>query len=1117
MDVAMLKQSISNILQWMNSLKPLANRLSGIDINNIENNLNQINHKVHQQSLSETLLFPLPWLQKVKELVIDLNDLMEDLRYKESTNAATKSLIRSGLNIKNRVKATLQVKKATEELKRLLNEEDAKVEEQEEEQVIISDNNEKRKSAYKMFVENTECVAVGRENEKKEIIDQLLNMNMNNSAVNPDVIVIVGVPGIGKTKLVRLVCEDEQVKAHFGLQLIWIKTFDVESIVKCVTIVDGRRQLLVIDDLQIGIEHDDVLEKLKKKLMKAVGCTHTAILITTRSNHVANNIGARHVLKLQGLNQEESWALFMQIHGPITSTKKEQSNDEHQRTIVRDCGGVPLMIVIIATVIKKHSGGGGGDNDEWIPEVLQMLKFIYYDNLPTYKKLCFAYCSLFPEDYLIDAERIIQFWTAEGFLTIQEQQFGRACFNDFVPLLFHQVEEENNHHRYYGGVRNDMNNCFYRMNRLMHKLARLISVSSDENITVDLMGERVHGGMLRVSFNFALDLLCEIPDSVFEKANKLRTILLPYNTNNPRLPNEVKMTTSTCDNIFNSFKYSLRVLDLHDLGIKMIPSSIGGVKYLRYLDLSHNNVEKLPSCITNLIHLQTLKLSQCHILKELPKDIEDLGCLNHLDIEGCLHLTHMPSGINKLTSLQTLSLFVASKKQVTGGLRSLTDLNNLSGHLEISQLEQVKFSPSKEAAKDEFLKNKQHLEFLTLRWDHEEEEEEEEESDVDKDTKSLECLQPHPNLRLLSVVGYNGQTLSNWLASLQCLVKFTLNNCPNCQSLPPMDKLPHLKVLKLRRLDSLKFIAKNNQVAESSTPIFFPSLKELTISDCPNLKSWWENEIWENDRPTFSCISKLNIQSCPKLACMPLYPGLDEELVLVESNVRSMRDTMHHAENVVSETSNSQSQPFSKLKSMVIERIDHSPPERWLKNFISLEQLHIRDCIIFESLPQGFKYLSSLVSLSIERCEQLDLGIDKSKTELKGLTEWEGLKNLDSLTLRSIPKLESLPWGVEKVKSLKDLRIYDCHALTSLPESIGNLTSLEKLVISECRNLDSLPKGMEKIESLHTLIIMDCPLLLPRCQPDTGDDWPQIAHIKNKLVRETSQDFERLLVMETFF
>ncbi|XP_045813952.1 disease resistance protein RGA2-like [Trifolium pratense] len=1114
MDVAMLSHSISNILQWTNYLKPLANRLSGIDINQLEIILKQINEKVQKQSNSK-------WLQNVKDVVIDLSDLMEDLRYKESTSGSTKSLIRSGLNVKNRFKATLQVKKATEELKRLI-EEVAKGEEQEE--VVGSNVNEERKFAYEVFEKITMC---GRENEKKEIIHQLLNMNKNNSddVPVPVVIVIVGVPGIGKTKLARLVCEDDQVKANFGFQPIWIndlhKKFDVESIAKRVTNTEGKRLLLVIDDLRVEIEHDD-LEKLQKKLKETVGGTDITMLVTTRSNHVANNIAAVHVLKLQGLNQEESWSLFQCVNEPIISTKKEQSTNESESKlepeweIVRDYGGgVPLLIVIIAMVIKKNHSGCGGD--DWIPEALQMLKFIYYDDLPTYQKLCFAYCSLFPEDYLIDSERLIQLWTAEGFLLstissnsdtlIAEQQFGQACLNDFDPLVFHQVEEENNHHQYCGVVRNNMNNYLYRMNRLMHKLARQVTARG-ENITMDSMVETVHGGMLRVSFNFSLDLSCEIPDSVFEKAKKLRTILLPYNTNNPRLPHEVKMTTSTCDKIFNTFKYSLRVLDLHDLGIKTVPSSIEEVKYLRYLDLSHNNMEKLPSCITTLIHLQTLKLSQCHVLKELPKDMEDLSSLNHLDIEGCLDLTHLPSGINKLTSLQTLSLFVASKKQVTGGLRSLTDLNNLRGQLEISHLEQVKFSPSKEAAKDEFLKNKQHLEFLTLRWDHDEEDEDE--SDVDKDKKSLECLQPHPKLRVLLIVGYNGTTLSNWLDSLQCLVKFTLNDCPKCKFLPPMDHLPHLKVLQLRRLDSLEFIAKNNQVG-SSAPIFFPSLKELTIADCPKLKSWWEKDIWGNDRPSFNCISKLNIQFCPQLACMPLYPGLDEELVLVESNVRSMRDTMHYADNTEStETSNSQSQPFSKLKYMTIERIEHSPPESWLKNFISLEELHIRDCPNFTSLPQGFKSLSSLLSLSIERCPKLVLDVDMSGTNWNKPTEWEGLKNLSSLVLRSISKLKSLPWGVENVKSLKELRIYDCQALTSLPESIGNLTSLEKLVISECRKLDSLPKGMADLSSLHTLSITDCPLLLPRCQPETGDDWPQIAHIMNKSVRETPQDLREL-------
>ncbi|MCI04281.1 CC-NBS-LRR resistance protein, partial [Trifolium medium] len=219
----------------------------------------------------------------------------------------------------------------------------------------------------------------------------------------------------------------------------------------------------------------------------------------------------------------------------------------------------------------------------------------------------------------------------------------------------------------------------------------------------------------------------------------------------------------------------------------------------------------------------------------------------------------MPAGIDKLTSLQTLSLFVASKKPVaTGGLRELTNLNNLRGNLEILHLEQVKFSPSNDTAKDAFLKNKEHLQHLTLRWDHDDDQEKSEEK-------------------------------------------------------------------------------KNS----TTTPEFFDSLKELTISDCPNLRSWWKNdEILKNNRPSFTCISKLTIRCCPKLECMPLCTDLDEELVLVDSKVRSMRET----EALLL--------PLSKLKSMVIELIEESPPQSWLKDFTSLEELHIRYCSNLKSLPQ---------------------------------------------------------------------------------------------------------------------------------------------------------------------
>jgi leucine-rich repeat protein SHOC2 len=175
-----------------------------------------------------------------------------------------------------------------------------------------------------------------------------------------------------------------------------------------------------------------------------------------------------------------------------------------------------------------------------------------------------------------------------------------------------------------------------------------------------------------------------------------------------------------------------------------------------------------------------------------------------------------------------------------------------------------------------------------------------------------------------------------------------------------------------------------------------------------------------------------------------------------------------------------------------------SPPAKWINFFNSLEKLDIKDWKHLQSFPKGFGSLTSLQSLNIENCQELDL--DPS------YKEWNGLKNLCSLTITEIPKLISLPYGVDKVTSLQELQLCNCPQLTSLPETIDNLELLGKLVISQCDRLAKLPKALINMKLMDTLIILDCTLLLPRCQPDTGDDWPQIARIPNKQIMKTNQD-----------
>ncbi|MCI43215.1 disease resistance protein (CC-NBS-LRR class) family protein, partial [Trifolium medium] len=109
-------------------------------------------------------------LQKVKDVVIDFNDLMEDLRQKEVTGS---------LNLSDRFKATLQVKKATGELKLLLlnDKEAAKGAEPPAAEAAANTDDDTRKSAYEVFEKSIKSAVFGRDNEKKEIVDQLLKPN----------------------------------------------------------------------------------------------------------------------------------------------------------------------------------------------------------------------------------------------------------------------------------------------------------------------------------------------------------------------------------------------------------------------------------------------------------------------------------------------------------------------------------------------------------------------------------------------------------------------------------------------------------------------------------------------------------------------------------------------------------------------------------------------------------------------------------------------------------------------------------------------------------------------------------------------------------------------------
>jgi Leucine-rich repeat (LRR) protein len=504
---------------------------------------------------------------------------------------------------------------------------------------------------------------------------------------------------------------------------------------------------------------------------------------------------------------------------------------------------------------------------------------------------------------------------AQGFIKLSDQtqcleDVGHEYFMDLLWRSFFQEVEMD--------CFGDIIEC--KIHDLMHDLAisvagSLITTFDDKEINIDEKTCQVAVAYHISSLSEVTTLLC--------KATRMRTFLY--------LSQQHFEANIDCDATFSSSKF-LRVLDLHQLFDFRVTlqnlSFIGKLKHLRYLDFSGNlKIKKLPDSITRLHNLQTLKLSYCSSLKELPRDIKKLVNLMHLEIDGCDRLSYMPVGLGQLTNLQTLSAFYVhsgspSRHSDSGGLQELGGLNKLRGRLGIVNLGHGK---SKGECKAANLKAKQHLRTLSIQW-----------SDSDdannSDEASLEGLEPHPNLKGLSLYYYQGSRLPSWLLLLTNLVLFDLRFSPKCQYLPTLSQLPSLKSLYLCELNTMEYISEDgdsNEFSSSSTvqTPFFPSLQTIGLTSCPNLKGWWRRR------------------------------KMDSSVELNSDSDNSVEITEHHLLH-----------SFPRLSKLYIKDCPMLTSIEWIQNSKSLQVLEINHCLNLASLPEEMHRLTSLQKLTIEDC-----------------------------------------------------------------------------------------------------------------------------------------------------
>ncbi|XP_056171756.1 putative disease resistance protein RGA1 [Syzygium oleosum] len=487
-----------------------------------------------------------------------------------------------------------------------------------EQDVQVESGSRRRRERSDSFGYEEEII--GRDGAKSAILKFLLGSDAEEKIL---VVSICGVGGVGKTALARCLYKDDMVNKHFDLR-IWVcvrhlcdlkmalqkitesatnegvDDIELEQLQnRVVELVRGRKYLLVVDDVMSHLHEQ--WGRLKSLLMG--GVEGSKILITTRVQSVAHSMGTTPSYFLEALSENSSLDLLMRM----ACEEEEETRDSIKltigRRIVKKCGGIPLAIRTIGSILLLMKRAA-----EWlhfeheIPEVsadfygiIAHLKFSY-EHLPSHLKQCFVFCSLFPEDSVIDKLMLTSLWMAEGFIRPIDnvdwdmEDIAHDYFMDLLRRNFFRdcIEDE------FGNV------TACKMHGILNTLARIVA-ENEYSQGIDRTWSSNVGRIRHVSWGSTLDLKRGLPSTLL-RAKHLRTFIKTDQMETSRC--ETQMGEKTLCDFISSFKF-LRALDWHDSGIEKLPSSICELRHLTFLDLSENDgIIRLPNSMTRLHRLQ---------------------------------------------------------------------------------------------------------------------------------------------------------------------------------------------------------------------------------------------------------------------------------------------------------------------------------------------------------------------------------------------------------------------------------------------------------------------------------------------------------------------------------
>ncbi|KAK1263429.1 Disease resistance protein RPS5 [Acorus gramineus] len=395
-----------------------------------------------------------------------------------------------------------------------------------------------------------------------------------------------------------------------------------------------------------------------------------------------------HKVKVGYLKSDEAWTLFKKNVGEMTINSHPDIQVQAE-TMAKKCGGLPLALMVIGSAMAskttiqewKHAASSmeelRTDKIEGMEvELLSSLK-LSYDSLPddTIKE-CFLYCCLYPEDYEIYKEELVDYWVGEGFFDDEygdEIDKARGEGHSIIGILkgAHLLET---------GHSSDSN---VRMHDVIRDMALWISGKREDKFLVRAgLGLKEAPEPQKWSGNKRISLMDNdiknLPNLISDCPN-LSTLLIRYNGN---------LSGKVSSGFFQSMT-NLRVLDLSWTSIESLPIELGWLTGLRYLNLSYTDkLDSIPKeAISTLGELRFLNFQGSrYSIGDGSANVENSLCDPQVSIQDLDALKRLQEVHLGLRSVDVFRQFLSLTKlpRITGTL-TVCDLKGLGSPCMISK------------------------------------------------------------------------------------------------------------------------------------------------------------------------------------------------------------------------------------------------------------------------------------------------------------------------------------------------------------------------------------------------------------------------------------------------